>query len=101
MPYCRSGVDESLPGVIYVGGKQYCISGDFRYNQRPFLKVPYQGSNLGAPHRAINGAIWRGKVTVEWYLMEVKLYWSTMDYKRKMRARSRLWGLYISPRCCL
>ena len=30
--YCRSGVDESISGVMNVGEKQYCIYGDSGYN---------------------------------------------------------------------
>ena len=71
--YCRSGVNQSLPGVAFVGGKQYCIYGDSGYNQRPFPEVPYQGSNLSAPQRAFNGAMSKGRVTVEWYFKEVRL----------------------------
>ena len=83
---------------MYEGGKQYCIYGDSRYNQRRFLEVPYQGSNLSAPHDAFNSAMSRERVTVEWYFKEVKLYWSTMDYKRKMRTGNSLWEIYIYRR---
>ena len=84
-------------GVMYVRGKQYCIYGDFGYNQRPFLEVPCKGSNLSAPHRAFNSVMSRGIVTVEWYFKEVKLYWSTMDYKKKMRTgESPVGALYIA-----
>ena len=99
--YCRSGVDESLLGVIFVGGKQYCICGDFGYNQRPFLEVPYQGSNLSAPQRAINSAMSKERVTVECYVKDVTPYWSTMDYNRRCGRGSRLSELYISQLCYL
>ena len=90
-------MDESLPGVMYVGGKQYCIYGDSRYNQPLFLEEPYQGSNLSAPHRAFNSAMSRGRITVEWYFQEVELYWSTMNYKRKMQTgESPVGALYIA-----
>ena len=96
--YCRSRVDDSLPGVMYVGGKQYCIYGDSGYNQRPFLEVPYHGSSLSAAHSAFNGAMSRGRVTVEWYFKEVKLYWSTMDYKSKMQTGGVACGSFIYRR---
>ena len=83
--FCQSGVDESLPRVKFVGGKRHCIYGDSGYNQFPFLEVPYQVSNLSAPQRSFKGPTLKGRVTVEWYLKEFKLYWSNIDYKRKMR----------------
>ena len=85
MPHCRCGADESLPRVTFVGEDQYCIYGDSGYNQRPFLEVPNQGSNLSTHQRAFNGAMSKARATVEWYFREIQLYWSTADYKGKTR----------------
>eukprot|EP00171_Calliarthron_tuberculosum_P021776 IDg21776t1 len=43
--------------------------------------VPYQGSNLAAHQRAFNKAMSAVRITVEWVFKEVKVYFTTMDYK--------------------
>jgi nuclease HARBI1 len=44
--YCRSGIELQLEEKITINGIQYFIYGDSGYNLRPFMEVPYQGSNL-------------------------------------------------------
>ena len=77
--YCRSGLDEELGEVMVVNGFQYCIYGDSGYNERDFLVVSSQGSQLTGYQKAFNEAMANGRVSVEWVFKEVKRYWSTMD----------------------
>ena len=95
--YCRSGLDDTLPDLLLIGEKQYALYGDSGYSERPYLEIPFQGSSLTSYEKAYNGAMSKGRVTVEWYFKEVKLYWSTMDYKRKLRTgESPVGALYIA-----
>jgi nuclease HARBI1 len=83
--YCRSGIDSQLEEKLMVNGIQFCIYGDSGYNLRPYMEVPYQGSNLSEEQKSLNKAMSAIRITVEWIFKEVKQYWSTMDYKRKLR----------------
>ena len=46
--YGRSGLDDVLQELFFVGGKQYSVSvyGDSGYNRRSYMGVPSQGSYL-------------------------------------------------------
>ena len=68
-----------------INGIQFCIYGDSGYNLRLYMEVPYQGSNLSEEQKSLNKAMAASRITVEWIFKEVKQYWSTMDYKRKLR----------------
>ena len=83
--YVRSGLDEQLPTLLNVEGKKYCLYGDSGYSRRWFMEVPYQGRNLSAEQRAFNKSMSSSCITVEWIFKEVKMYFSTLDYKRNMR----------------
>eukprot|EP00171_Calliarthron_tuberculosum_P001528 IDg1528t1 len=54
------------------------------------------GSNLSPAQRAFNLAMSKVRVTVEWVFKKVKLYWTTLDFKRKLRiAEAPVGTLYI------
>lgn len=94
--YCRSGIEESVSQMTPVYGKQYYIYGDFGYKERSFFEFSYKGSNLTAHQRGINCNMFKGQVTLERYFNGIKLYWVTMDYKRKMyMGESPVGALYI------
>jgi nuclease HARBI1 len=96
-PYCRSGIELRLEVKMTINGIQYCIYGDSGYNLRPFMEVPYQGSNLPEEQKYLNKAMSASRITVEWIFKEVKQYWSTMDYKRKLRVgECPVGALYIA-----
>ena len=95
--YIRSGIEEQLPSALLVDGKQYCIYGDSGYNRRIFLEVPFQGSSLSSAQKAFNAGMSSVRVTVEWMFKEIKIYWSSVDFKRKLRVRQSPVGLlYLS-----
>ena len=95
--HTRSGLDTHLPEVLDIGGKRYCIFGDSGYNRRWFMEIPFQGSNLSAQQVAFNKAVSSARITVEWIFKEVKLYFTTMDYKRKMKVfESPVGSLYLA-----
>lgn len=60
------------------------------------MEVPFQGSNLNSAQRAFNKAMSKARVMVEWLFKRVKLYWTTVDFKSKMRiAESPVGSLYL------
>lgn len=83
--YLSSGVEEQLPEVLNVDGQLFCIYGDSGYGARWYLYIPFRGSNLCEARRKFNEAMSMARVTVEWFFKEVKLYWTSVDFKRKLR----------------
>lgn len=93
--YVRSNMDAQLESAMYHDAREYCIYGDSGYNARWFLECPFQGADLNANQRAFNAAMAESRVTVEWAFKEVKCYWTTVDFKRKMRLKeSPIGALY-------
>lgn len=85
--YVDANTDEQLQNVCRVGEVQYYIHGDSGYNRRCYLDVPFCGANITPAQRAANRSTSAVRVTVEWMYKEIKLYWTTTDFKRKMRTR--------------
>lgn len=83
--YVNSGIEPQLEEMMLHDGVQYFIHGDSGYNERVFMDVPFSSANLTPAQRAANMSTASVRVTVEWMYKEVKLYWSTVDFKRKMR----------------
>jgi DDE superfamily endonuclease len=80
-----------------INGIQFCIYDDSGYNIRPYMEVHYQGSNLSEEQKSLNKAMSSSRITVDWIFKEVKQYWGTMDYKRKLRVvEFRVGALYIA-----
>ena len=53
--------------------------------------------NLSAAQGALNKTMSTARITVEWMFKEVKMYFSTLDYKRKMKVLESLVGsLYMA-----
>lgn len=85
--YMNSGLEEILPVVLNIEGERFCIWGDPGYNNRWFLETPFQGANLSLAQKAFNTAISTVRITVEWAFEQVKLYWTSVDFKRKLKVR--------------
>lgn len=83
--YHAAGTDAMLEGIMWINGKQYVVFGDSGYSVRVFLEIPFEGSNLSATKKSFNKAMSKVRVTVEWLFKEVKLLWSMVDSKRRMR----------------
>lgn len=58
-----------------------------------YLDVPFSGANLDEIRKAFNRAMSKGRISLEWYFMEVKHLWSLVDVKRKLRVRKMPAGL--------
>lgn len=92
----RGGLDEELYKFLFIDGKQYFIYGDSSYNVMEFITVPFRGANLNAQN-AFNRAMSKVIVTAGWLFKKLKLYWSTVDYKRKiLLSQSPMGALYIA-----
>lgn len=95
--YTRSEMDGQLESTLFCDGIQYCIYGDSGYNERAYLQVPFQGSNLNPDQSAFNAGMAGARITVEWVFKEVKMYWSTTDFRRKLRVlQAPVGSLYLS-----
>ena len=91
--YIRSDAEDLLHIVLEVrDGMKYCIFADSGYNERWFLRIPFQGSNLIASQRAFNKSMSSVRVTVEWMFKEIKIHWPVIDFKRKLRVLGERFG---------
>lgn len=80
-----------------IDGEKYCIHGHSGYNLRAVDDVPFLGVNLSPAASAANSAT--ASVSFVMYRMyrELKLYWSKVGIKRKMRSGESAVGLlYIA-----
>ena len=94
-----SGIETVLPGVLEVAGTRYCLYGDSGYSRRWYLEVPFQGSQLTGAQSAFNGAMSGVRITVEWIFKEVKMHFTIVDFKRKMKLLEGPVGLLFL--CCM
>lgn len=86
--YLSSGLDEQLQEVLEVDGRMFCLYGDSGYSARWYLYIPFRGSNLCEARRTFNEAMSKARVTVEWFFKEVKLFWASVDFKRRILSTS-------------
>lgn len=83
--YIRGDAEHLIHVLLEVNGAtRYCTFADSGYNERWFLRIPFQGSNLTASQTAFNKAMSSVRVTVSVF-KEIKIYWPVMDFKRKLR----------------
>jgi DDE superfamily endonuclease len=73
---------------------QYFLYGDPAYTLRPYLKVGFKGSVLEQDEVALNFAMSKVCVTVEWAFRDVKQYFTHLDVPRKLRLRVTPAGLW-------
>ena len=52
--------------MMFVDCIQYWLYGDSDYNLGSFMEVPFQGSNLSNYEKALNQAMSKMRVTIEW-----------------------------------
>lgn len=50
--YTRSELEEILSSALHVGGRQFCIYGDSRYNRRVYLEIPFKFLSRGNQSRS-------------------------------------------------
>lgn len=92
--YIASNLDEQLHEVCNVNGVQFYFHGDTKYNRRNYVDVPFAGGNLSAAKRAAKKATRAARITKEWMYEEIRLYWTTPDFKR-VESRWESWGFNL------
>ena len=63
------------------------------------MEVPFQGRKLSAAQRAFNKAMSSVRIIVEWIFTKVKMQFTVMDFKRKMKLFESPIGLMFL--CCM
>ena len=63
------------------------------------MEVTFQGSQLSAAQGAFNKAIFSVRISVEWIFKEVKMQFTVMEFKRKMKFGEGRIGLMFL--CCM
>lgn len=71
--FAHSGLDEVLGKVLSIGDKHNVLCGQSGYNHRSYLEVPSDGV----------------RITLELAFREVKMYWTSVYFKRKLRLRGK------------
>ena len=97
--YVRSDLDAIIPTVLEIDGKRFCLFGDSGYNRRWYMEVPFQGSELSAAQRAFDRAMSSACISAEWIFKEVKMQFTVMEFKRKMKLVESPIGLMFL--CCM
>ena len=61
------------------------------------MEIPFQDSNLSVQQVAFKKAMYSARITVEWIFKDVKLHFTTLRYKRKMKVfESPVGFLYLA-----
>lgn len=92
----RGGIDEQRINECDAGGVTYYVHSNCGCNYEDNIDVPFQDAHITAAPVMCNNEIALVRLTVQWSYIEVKLYWTTVDFNRKMRvSQSWLGLLYI------
>ena len=83
--YRESNIDSLLQDSMNINGIQYCLYGDPAYFLRPYLQVGYQGSSFTADQTVFNASMSKVRIAVEWAFRDVKMYFTHVDFPRKLR----------------
>jgi nuclease HARBI1 len=90
--YRESGIDSVLQPSMNIDGAQYCLYGDPAYCLRPYLQVGYQGSNLTPDQVHFNMSMSKVRIAVEWAFRDLKMYFTNLDFPRKLKMGVTLGG---------
>ena len=61
------------------------------------MEVPIEGSNITADEKVCNKSMSKCRITVEWLFKEIKIQWTALDFKRKMKVgESPVGSLYLA-----
>ena len=82
--YMQSEMNKQLEEALLVHAKQYCIYGDSGYTFRVYLEVLFRGLSLSADMSVFKKTISTVRDFAEWVIMEVRLYWTALDFKWKL-----------------
>lgn len=85
-------MEHQLQEVRPIVDNKYYIHNDSVYNGRVYLDVQFQDVTLSSARRATNRSTASVRVTVEWIYKEVKIYWTALYFKRKLKTREGVVG---------
>eukprot|EP00171_Calliarthron_tuberculosum_P007193 IDg7193t1 len=83
--YTRSALDTELHSHMLIEGKQYGIYGDSAYTLRPWMQTAFPRHLASSQQVQYNRSMNRVRTSVEWSYQEVKPYFKSQDFARKMR----------------
>ena len=80
--YVKSELDEMLPHVLNYRKEKSCLFGD---SGCWYFIVPFTGTSMSPPQQLFNKSMSSVCIINEWIFKEIKLYFSTVDIKSKVR----------------
>ena len=92
--YRESEIDQVLQMFLLISERQYYLYGDVAYTLCPYLKLGFKGSERSPEEVALNEAMSKVRITVEWAFRDVKHYFTHLDVPRKLRLRVTPAGLW-------
>jgi len=91
--YYESGLDDDLRKTLLIDGVQYCLYGDSAYVLRSWMRTgPGDGPDRTAAELAFDLSMCRVRETVEWGYKDIKQYFTTLDFQRKLKIRETAVG---------
>lgn len=97
----NSDIEESLQDSLLINNTQYYVYADSAYVLRPYMMVGFRHPNISDEEVQFNRRMSSARITVEWAFKEVKMYFSHLDYPRKMRVGKSPFGLWYFCACVL
>ena len=82
--YRESKIDEQLRNSMLIDGTQYYLYSDQAYVLRPWMQVAFSRPTASAYHDAFNKSMNKVRTSVEISYGEVKLYFASQDFHRKL-----------------
>lgn len=86
--YNSSGLDAMLEEHSVVNGFKYYVYGDKAYLMKLWLIIAYRSSEIESEdHVLFNTSMNKVRTSVEWSYSELKQYYTTQDFPRKLLVR--------------
>lgn len=82
--YTKNEMDRQLEDAFLVDVIELCIYGYSGYNFCVYLEAPFQRGSISGEMAALNSSMSTVGLCVERRFKEVKLHWTTVDFKRKL-----------------
>lgn len=99
--YVRIGIETWITDALIVIETQTALYSDSVYGKRILLVTAFAVSNTSNMQKAFNLTMAQFRVTVEWLFKEDKRYWTSVDFKRKLRVGEGPCGLMYIAACVL
>jgi len=91
--YYESGQDEDLRQTLLIDGVQHCLYGDSAYVLRAWMPTGHRNRpNQNEAERVFDLSMSRDHEMVEWGYQDIKQYFTTLDFQRKLKIRGTAVG---------